>query len=84
MDIPPAILWTFYSAIDSADWYSENYYARSPQSSPPGPTSGQYRVLRGGSWGYDARHARVAYRGTWTPDNRSYYRGFRCILRLAS
>ena len=67
-----------------ADWYSENYYARSPQSSPPGPTGGQFRVLRGGSWGYDARHARVAYRGTWNPDNRSYYRGFRCVLRLAS
>jgi len=34
------------------DWYDENYYQHSPSEDPSGPTSGQYRVLRGGSW-YD-------------------------------
>ena len=31
------------------DWYSDTYYARSPASNPPGPTSGTARILRGGS-----------------------------------
>jgi formylglycine-generating enzyme required for sulfatase activity len=32
------------------DWYSTDYYASSPSTNPPGPTSGSTRVLRGGSW----------------------------------
>jgi formylglycine-generating enzyme required for sulfatase activity len=32
------------------DWYSSSYYASSPSTNPPGPTSASYRVLRGGSW----------------------------------
>ena len=33
-----------------ADWYDSGYYKNSPFENPPGPTSGSYRVLRGGSW----------------------------------
>jgi len=33
------------------DWYFGTYYASSPSMNPPGPASGSYRVLRGGSWG---------------------------------
>jgi formylglycine-generating enzyme required for sulfatase activity len=33
-----------------ADWYDKNYYANSPRQNPMGPSSGQYRVYRGGSW----------------------------------
>ena len=32
------------------DWYGEDYYTSSPSSNPKGPNTGQYRVLRGGSW----------------------------------
>jgi len=32
------------------DWYDGNYYKNSPSQNPQGPTSGSYRVLRGGSW----------------------------------
>jgi len=32
----------------TADWHSDTYYANSPASNPKGPTTGQYRVLRGG------------------------------------
>ena len=32
------------------DWYSGTYYASSPSTNPPGPSSGLPRVLRGGSW----------------------------------
>ena len=33
-----------------ADWYGEDYYKNSPSTDPQGPSSGEYRVLRGGSW----------------------------------
>jgi formylglycine-generating enzyme required for sulfatase activity len=32
------------------DRYSGTYYASSPSTNPPGPSSGSLRVLRGGSW----------------------------------
>lgn len=32
------------------DWYGSDYYRNSPKSNPTGPSSGQYKVLRGGSW----------------------------------
>jgi formylglycine-generating enzyme required for sulfatase activity len=32
------------------DWYSESYYAQSPIVNPMGPTTGSYRVGRGGGW----------------------------------
>jgi sulfatase modifying factor 1 len=41
------------------DYYEEDYYKQSPEKDPTGPTSGSFRVWRGGSW-YDI--ARSAYR----------------------
>jgi formylglycine-generating enzyme required for sulfatase activity len=32
------------------DWYDERYYAISPRTDPPGPSSAGKRVIRGGSW----------------------------------
>ena len=31
------------------DWYQEDYYKVGPSTDPKGPTSGQFRALRGGS-----------------------------------
>jgi len=46
-----------------ADWYDSNYYANSPPSNPLAePNLGQDRVLRGGSWSFNATTARSAYR----------------------
>ena len=53
------------------DWYDAGYYARSLGSDPPGPPTGQYRVLRGGSWLNDASNARSANRYNFTPDHRN-------------
>lgn len=47
-----------YSAMDMvgnirqwcSDWYLENYYSQSPADNPSGPTVGEHRVLRGGSF----------------------------------
>jgi len=33
-----------------ADYYTEGYYGEAPNTNPPGPASGNFRVLRGGSW----------------------------------
>jgi formylglycine-generating enzyme required for sulfatase activity len=33
-----------------ADWYDKDYYQASPKKNPKGPSSGDLRVLRGGSW----------------------------------
>lgn len=62
------------------DWYSSSYYSSSPSTSPTGPTSGTYRVLRGGSWGSIANYCRVADRGGGRPDRRDNVIGFRVSL----
>jgi formylglycine-generating enzyme required for sulfatase activity len=61
-----------------ADWYDKDYYQRSPERNPKGPDSGSARVLRGGSWFYDAFYLRTANRDGYTPVSRSYVIGFRC------
>jgi formylglycine-generating enzyme required for sulfatase activity len=61
------------------DWYQSDYYSVSPYSNPPGPTSGSYRVLRGGAWLSGWYDVRAAYRLHHTPDYRAYYVGFRCV-----
>ena len=59
------------------DWYGD--YPSQAQTNPQGPTSGDYRVLRGGSWYYYAEYCRVSYRGSNIPSFRSYG-GFRVVL----
>ncbi len=62
-----------------SEWYGENYYSSSPQSNPQGPSSGQYRVLRGGSWYGNTRGCRAAARLGNRPFNRNNSNGFRVV-----
>jgi formylglycine-generating enzyme required for sulfatase activity len=66
-----------------ADWYADNYYSNSPRENPKGPSSGQYRVLRGGSWFsvYDfVNYLRTDYRFYFSPPLVFYSAvGFRCV-----
>ncbi|MDY4862163.1 MAG: formylglycine-generating enzyme family protein [Candidatus Onthomorpha sp.] len=62
------------------DWYGKDYYQNSPQTNPTGPSEGEYRVLRGGSWFYLDRYVRVSFRRNFTPDRRDYYDGLRLAL----
>ncbi|MDZ4163563.1 MAG: formylglycine-generating enzyme family protein [Smithellaceae bacterium] len=62
------------------DWYGEKYYAGSPRDNPQGASSGQYRVLRGGSWFFNPRDVRGAYRVRNDPAARSSNLGFRLAL----
>lgn len=61
-----------------ADWYDADYYLSAPLKNPKGPATGSTRVLRGGSWHFDASSMRAATRYNNTPDGRSYDDGFRC------
>ena len=61
------------------DWKGD--YSSSSQTNPTGPSSGSYRVLRGGSWNYGARYCRVSSRDSSYPDYRSYDSGFRLVLQ---
>jgi formylglycine-generating enzyme len=60
-----------------SDWYGSDYYKNSLSSNPTGPTSGSYRVLRGGSWDSYPRYCRVADRDYLSPGFRYSVIGFR-------
>lgn len=60
------------------DWYGE--YPFTAQTNPQGPGEGTYRLLRGGSWGSDAKLCRVWDRRSTHPGKRSAYSGFRLVL----
>ncbi|MEE1297964.1 MAG: formylglycine-generating enzyme family protein, partial [Muribaculaceae bacterium] len=64
------------------EWCGDRYgsYSSSAQTNPTGPSSGSYRVLRGGSWYYNARYCRVSYRINGHPSLRSGNIGFRVVL----
>jgi formylglycine-generating enzyme required for sulfatase activity len=63
-----------------ADWYDANYYTTLGDNAlnPQGPTSGQYRVLRGGAWSYNINYVRSTSRNWVVPDTRNNFFGFRC------
>jgi formylglycine-generating enzyme required for sulfatase activity len=62
------------------DWYSATYYASSPTTNPPGPATGELRVMRGGSWLSDAagRSLRSTNRDNEAPSYQGNAVGFRC------
>ena len=67
-----------------ADWYENEYYARSPAEDPPGAVLGSYRVNRGGCWRDDASDCRAAFRFRNVPSNRYYDLGFRLARTVSS
>lgn len=64
------------------DWYREDYYETSalsePVDNPLGPTTGQFVILRGGSFEDDAFFLRSASRYWYPPTLRHHNIGFRC------
>jgi formylglycine-generating enzyme required for sulfatase activity len=62
------------------DWYDSNYYAVLSDGvlNPAGPASGDFRVLRGGSW-YQSEVSLLSSLRTWSTPDASYLNwGFRC------
>ncbi len=64
-----------------SDWFGTTYYAESPGRDPKGPSAGDARVMRGGSYlcheSYCNRY-RVAARSSNTPESSTGNTGFRC------
>jgi len=61
------------------DWYDSEYTRSAPERNPTGPKTGQFRVLRGGSWNLvEPRYFRASYRFSDTPTARYITNGFRC------
>jgi serine/threonine protein kinase/formylglycine-generating enzyme required for sulfatase activity len=68
-----------------ADWYHEEYYARSSvDQNPYGPSSGVIKVLRGGSWSADRWGVRCTSRYQGNRKATSPEAGFRCALFASS
>jgi len=62
-----------------SDWYDAGYYGKSPESDPQGSSSGNYRVVRGGSWLHFPLHMRSAHRNWFSADLRNWRIGFRLV-----
>jgi formylglycine-generating enzyme required for sulfatase activity len=62
------------------DWYGTNYYELSPDRDPQGPTQGQFKVLRGGSWSDLPKYLLTYGRFKLLPDTKNSYTGFRCAM----
>ena len=70
-----------------SDWYGSGYYATGTAAgnisiNPGGPSTGPYRVLRGGSWYYTQQFCRVACRNFYSPADRFNSVGFRLVSPL--
>jgi formylglycine-generating enzyme required for sulfatase activity len=59
-----------------AEWYGD--YPSGAQTNPTGPATGQFKVLRGGTYGAAWLFVRVAYRFHVMPQDHSSDSGFRC------
>lgn len=66
------------------EWVSDRHgiYGIEPQSDPQGPTEGEKRVVRGGSFDVLPRGLRSAFRFGVRPEERGRNVGFRCVLTL--
>ncbi|NOT23106.1 MAG: SUMF1/EgtB/PvdO family nonheme iron enzyme, partial [Nitrospiraceae bacterium] len=63
-----------------ADWYDRDYYRKSDGTNPAGPSNGDKRVLRGGSWADLPSALRVTARFSAEPDFEDRTVGFRCAM----
>ena len=61
-----------------SDWYDREYYAKSPDTNPTGPPTGEKKVLRGGSWADLPVALRVSARMSAEQDFQDRTIGFRC------
>lgn len=66
----------------TGDWYGETYYSTSPRMNPTGPSSGDRRVLRGGSAGCPPFDLRTSYRNYLPPGYRGAGKGFRIVMTV--
>ena len=76
--------WNLYDLSGNAmewcsDWYGNDYYSKSENTDPQGPSTGTFRVLRGGSWYSISEFCSVYNREFIHPGTRSEEIGFRIV-----
>jgi sulfatase modifying factor 1 len=62
------------------DWYDARYYEKSPDKNPPGPDSGEKKVIRGAGWQNETPTVRIFTRVDSDPTMRNESTGFRCAM----
>ena len=78
--------WGLYDMLGNlwewcSDWFDMFYYRRSPPDNPQGPKIGIYKVLRGGSFEYNADIIRCALRDdAYEPSHTINDYGFRVVF----
>jgi formylglycine-generating enzyme required for sulfatase activity len=65
-----------------SDYYAYNYYRDAPEKNPQGPSSGQRRASRGGSWRHRIKFSRCAARSSLPPEFKYADYGFRIARTL--
>ena len=66
------------------DWWDPGYYATSPIADPGGPTEGDFKVVRGGSWTQPPEELRASARAYYNMNRGAGYIGFRCARSAAT
>ncbi len=67
------------------EWCKDFYapYKAGKFKNPVGPTKGQFRVIRGGSWYYVAWMSKITTRDGPYPDRANYNYGFRVVMNVS-
>ena len=64
------------------DWFWKDYYARSTERNPTGPSAGDRRASRGGSWRHHIKASRCAARSSIPPQFQYADYGFRVVRQV--
>lgn len=63
------------------DWYDATYYRRSPIDDPRGPETGEFRIQRGGMFGFNRYQLRFSVRDS-QPPNAPTHGAFRIVREI--
>ncbi len=63
-----------------SDWYDFSYYREAGEDNPLGPTDGEFKSIRGGSWLTTAAEIKTAARSSFDPLVAQANVGFRCAM----
>jgi formylglycine-generating enzyme required for sulfatase activity len=64
------------------DWYDKDYFASSPKVEPAGPSSGDKKVTRGGSFASGPEDCSSSMRGSDPPTHKGPNIGFRLVMTI--